>query len=205
MLKEHLGPMLRMDFKLVPDTDFEYKSAEGRVSTGNIDALDHRMKTAGIQRSENSNQRIIVYQLPQKLPETDYNALAMREEELIKSANKLVVPEEKYPVLNRKQTELESLTYAMVGELDKMRREAFGFEMLREMRRLTILLSRVERGAMEFDEYFVKAMDVVENFYGEVRAMLSRRANTGKKMYNLTQAIVDFEKSLKVEQCKKQK
>ncbi len=187
--------MFKTDVKLLPDTDYYVTSSEGYVSITSIHELEKRLKRRKIY-ALTAKPRGWIFELGFKVTEQDLNLMRNEEEMQIERANALIATYSNLAPMNQKVKEVVRELYSQMRLMDGVARDAFGNEMIAEAIKLKMMTVRTQRGTMSEEEYFKQAYSIAEDLYGHMSNIIDLRLLSSKKIFTLTQAIVQLEKQI---------
>ena len=186
-------PALSQTAALRPDGDPKTKSKEGVVIIRSLKKLKDNMARYGAKITS-ENEEEIVFVLPQKISEDDYQRAAEQEEGRYAAANSLLLPTVVYPTLSKEIREMVREIYIRARIFPEADRRVIGNRVLETAQGIQEIFILMSMGEIPELEGLEKIIQEVDHLMGLLVTVLDLRIMRGTEMYTVSVLITRVKK-----------
>lgn len=179
---------IRMASRLVPDSDYDFKSEEGVINIRDIYALDAKLTVAGISPLALEGP-YRVYNIGKKYTRADI--VAMKNEKAMEWAriNKIILPKEVFPTLYTALRELTKRLYFATKTFDGYAREVVGKPMFEKgaglLREYSLLANKA---GLSDSDFLSEAERTIDWITSQMTIVSELRLLSTERIYQILQA-----------------
>lgn len=183
-----IAKRIRMSSKLVPDSDFDYKSEDGVVNIRNIDILETKLEHNGVNPLD-IKPEYRVFNLGKKYTPSEIANLKKQKELELARVNKMIMPEEIHPVLFMTLRDLLHTFYFATKDIEPYARKNIVDAMLERVVGLVRNYSLATNSKKAMDEYLAGLDAELDFLNSQMIAVSELRLQPIDRVYRVLRSI----------------